>query len=75
VPGVPKPEFAAPQASAAVRGPLLASHQMHLRQLLDVLAAIEEKRTPRVSGEDGRRAVKLIEGLYESSKSGGPVIL
>jgi predicted dehydrogenase len=75
VPGVPKPEFAAPQASAAVRGPLLASHQMHLRQILDVLAAIEEKRTPRVSGEDGRRAVKLIEGLYASSQSGGPVIL
>ena len=75
VPGVAKPEFAAPQASAAVRGPLLASHQMHQRQILDVLAAIEEGRAPRVTGEDGRRAVKLIEGLYASSKSGGPVLL
>ncbi|MBV8881554.1 MAG: Gfo/Idh/MocA family oxidoreductase [Planctomycetaceae bacterium] len=75
VPGVPKPEFAAPQASAAVRGPLLASHQMHQRQILDVLAAIEERRTPRVSGEDGRRAVALIEGLYAASKSGTPVLL
>src|SRR5204862_4305959 len=73
VPGVAKPEFAAPQASAAVRGPLLASHQMHQRQILDVLAAIDEGRAPRVTGEDGRRAVKLIEGLYASSKSGGPV--
>jgi predicted dehydrogenase len=75
VPGVPKPEFATAQASAAVRGHLLSSHGMHQRQILDVLAAIEEKRPPRVSGEDGRRAVKLIEGLYASSKSGGPVIL
>ncbi len=75
VPGVPKPEFAAPQASAAVRGPLLASHQMHQRQILDVLAAIEEGRPPRVTGEDGRRAVRLIEGLYAASKSGAPVTL
>lgn len=75
VPGVPKPEFAAPQASAAVRGPALASHQMHQRQILDVLAAIEGKRAPRVSGDDGRRAVRLIEGLYAASKSGGAVIL
>ncbi|HZE96441.1 MAG TPA: Gfo/Idh/MocA family oxidoreductase [Planctomycetota bacterium] len=75
VPGVPRPEFASPQASAAVRGPLLASHQMHQRQILDVLAAIEEGRPPRVSGEDGRRAVRLIEGLYAASKSGAPVTL
>jgi len=75
VPGVPKPEFAAPQASAAVRGPLLASHQMHQRQILDVLAAIEEGRPPRVTGEDGRRAVQLIEGLYRASRSGAPVTL
>jgi len=75
VPGVPKPDFGEAQASAAVRGPLLSSFKMHQRQILDVLAAIEEKRAPRVSGEDGRRAVRLIEGLYESSKSGAPVPL
>jgi len=75
VPGVPKPEAAAAPASAAVRGHLLSSHAMHQRQILDVLAAIEEKRPPRVSGEDGRRAVNLIEGLYTASKSGGPVHL
>ncbi len=75
VPGVPKPEVAAPQASAAVRGPLLASHQMHQRQIAEFLTALEEQRTPRVSGEDGRRAVRLIEGLYQASKSGGAVIL
>jgi predicted dehydrogenase len=75
VPGVPKPDFGEQQASAAVRGPLLSSFKMHQRQILDVLAALEENRPPRVSGEDGRRAVRLIEGLYESSKSGAPVSL
>lgn len=75
VPGVPKPEFGDAQASAAVRGHLLASHQMHQRQILDVLGAIEEGRAPRVTGEDGRRAVRLIEGLYASSASGSAVTL
>lgn len=75
VPGIPKPEFAVPLASAAVRGPLLASHQMHQRQILDVLTAIDEGRPPQVGGEDGRRAVRLIEGLYAASQSGAPVTL
>jgi UDP-N-acetyl-2-amino-2-deoxyglucuronate dehydrogenase len=75
VPGVAKPEFGESQASAAVRGPLLSSFRMHQRNILDFLAAVEERRAPSVSGEDGRRAVRLIEGLYEASKSGGPVML
>jgi len=73
VPGLAKPEIAEPQASAAVRGPLLSSFRMHQRNLLDFLAAIEERHPPLVSGEDGRRAVRLIEALYASSSSGGPV--
>ena len=73
VPGVPKPEIVEPQASAAVRGPLLSSFRMHQRNIQDFLAAVEEQRPPRVSGDDGRRAVRLIEALYASSASGGPV--
>jgi UDP-N-acetyl-2-amino-2-deoxyglucuronate dehydrogenase len=75
VPGIPRPEFGEQSPSAAVRGHLLSSFRMHQRQILDVLAAIEERRAPRVAGEDGRRAVRLIEGLYASSKSGAPVTL
>jgi UDP-N-acetyl-2-amino-2-deoxyglucuronate dehydrogenase len=75
VPGIPKPVFGDSQASAAIRGPLLSSHRMHQRQILDVLAAIEEGRSPRVSAEDGRRAVRLIEGLYASSSTGSTVAL
>ena len=75
VPGVAKPDFGEQQASAAVRGPLLSSFRMHQRNLLDFLGAVEEKRPPLVSGEDGRRAVRLIESLYAASASGGPVTL
>ncbi len=74
VPGVAKPE-GEQQASAAVRGPLLSSFRMHQKNIQDFLGAVEEKRPPLVSGDDGRRAVRLIESLYASHASGGPVTL
>jgi predicted dehydrogenase len=75
VPGVAKPELGERSASAAVRGPILASHEHHKLQILDVLSAIEEGRPPRVTAEDGARAVRLIEGLYASSAQGRPVAI
>jgi predicted dehydrogenase len=75
VPGVPKPDVGEAQASAGVADPKLSSHRHHRRQIEDVLAAIDEKRRPLVSGEDGRRAVALIQGLYESARAGRPVEL
>ena len=74
VPGVPKPDAAGP-ASAAITSPKLAGHEQHKLQILDALAAIEERRPPLVTGEDGRRAVQLIQGLYDSSRTGRPVDL
>jgi predicted dehydrogenase len=75
VPDVPKPDFGQKQASAGVADPKLSSHAQHRRQIEDVLAAIEEKRPPLVSGEDGRRAVALVEGVYRSSSTGAAVTL
>lgn len=70
VPGVPKPEFPGEQASAGVATPKLSNSRHHQRQIEDVLAAIEEGRAPLVSGEDGRRAVRFVEALYESGAQG-----
>ena len=70
VPGVPKPEFPGEQASAGVATPKLSNSRHHQRQIEDVLAAIEEGRVPLVSGEDGRRAVRFVEALYESGAQG-----
>lgn len=47
----------------------------HAYQLRDVIGAINEKRPPVVSGEDGRRVVAIIQGVYESGRSGKPVRL
>ncbi len=75
VPGLPKPDFGQAQASAGVADPKLSSHLHHQRQIEDSLAAIEGRRPPAVTGEDGRRAVELIQGLYESSRTGRAVEL
>lgn len=43
----------------------------HQRNFEDVVRAIEEGRTPSVSGEEARRAVALICAIYDSAKQGG----
>lgn len=42
-------------------------------QLEDFTQAILEDREPASSGHDGRETVKLIEGMYQSGRSGKPV--
>jgi predicted dehydrogenase len=41
--------------------------------LRDVIAAIEEGREPAVTGEDGLRAVQLVESIYVSNAKGVPI--
>lgn len=47
----------------------------HAHQLRDIIGAVRDKRPPAVSGEDGRRVVAIIQGVYESGRSGRPVKL
>jgi predicted dehydrogenase len=72
VPGIAAPAAQGP-ASAAAQGPQLASHEHHRAQIADVLAAFAEGRPPAVTGEDGRRAVALVDGVYRSALSNRPV--
>jgi UDP-N-acetyl-2-amino-2-deoxyglucuronate dehydrogenase len=74
VPGLPAPAGGGP-SSTAVAGPALASHEHHRTQLADVLAALAAGRAPAVTGEDGRRAVELVDGVYRSAAAGRPVAL
>jgi predicted dehydrogenase len=47
----------------------------HAHQLRDVIGAIRENRPPAVTGVDGRRVVAVIQGVYESGRTGRPVTL
>ena len=42
----------------------------HRRQLEEILAALREGREPPVPGEEGRRAVEIILGIYGAAASG-----
>jgi UDP-N-acetyl-2-amino-2-deoxyglucuronate dehydrogenase len=72
VPDLPAPPVAAadqPSAGAASPGAAFWSLEQHRAQLEDVLDAIETGRNPAVPGEDGLRAVELVEAIYRSSKA------
>jgi predicted dehydrogenase len=47
----------------------------HAHQLRDVIGAVRDKRPPAVDGEAGRRVVAVIQGVYESGRTGRPVKL
>jgi predicted dehydrogenase len=47
----------------------------HAHQLRDIIGAVREKRPPAVTGVEGRRVVAIIQGVYESTRTGRPVQL
>ncbi|MCC6627913.1 MAG: Gfo/Idh/MocA family oxidoreductase [Chloroflexi bacterium] len=47
----------------------------HAYQLRDIIGAVQDKRPPAITGEDGRAVVAIIQGVYESGRSGRPVKL
>jgi predicted dehydrogenase len=57
-------------ASGGSSNPAAISHVGHARQLADFVAAIDQGRAPLVDGREGRRAVEVILGIYESNANG-----
>jgi predicted dehydrogenase len=47
----------------------------HAHQLRDIIGAVKEQRPPAITGEDGRAVVAIIQGVYESGRTGRPVKL
>ncbi len=55
--------------------PTAIGHHGHAKQFREVLAAIDENRTPAIDGHEGRRSVEIILAIYESAASNQPVQL
>ena len=68
-PRVP-PRGASPAAAGAGAAPTGIKHEGHVRLVTDLVAAIREGREPVVSGEEGRRSLALVLGVYESARDG-----
>ena len=47
----------------------------HRLQIVDMIEAVREDRTPYVDGPEGRKAVEIITAVYKSAKEGGTVRL
>jgi len=52
--------------------PKAAGYKGHKQQFQDMARAILENREPLISGREGKRALELICGIYESARSGQP---
>jgi predicted dehydrogenase len=55
--------------------PSAISTEGHRRQLQDFVDALQAGRAPALDGREGRKAVALVNAIYESAKHGAPVKL
>lgn len=55
--------------------PKAISIEGHRRQIEDLADSIRHNRSPAVPGSEARNAVHLVLGLYESARTGKPVVL
>jgi UDP-N-acetyl-2-amino-2-deoxyglucuronate dehydrogenase len=62
-------------ASGGSSNPAAISHQGHARQLADFVRAIREGGKPLVDGREGRKAVAVIQAIYQSAADGRAVRL
>jgi predicted dehydrogenase len=62
-------------ASGGSSNPAAISHIGHARQLADFVRAIQTNTVPLVDGREGRKAVAVIEAIYQSAATGRAVAL
>lgn len=68
-PGAPDPaERALPGADKGV-------DLGHFLQIQDMASAVREGRPPALSGEDALHSLAVVQAIYESERSGGPVVV
>ncbi|MNI34827.1 putative oxidoreductase YvaA [compost metagenome] len=70
VPGWNEPNWTQSDTYGGVSDPRSIVSDFHQSQLIDVMASIETGIEPLITGEDGLRAVQLVETIYESAALG-----
>lgn len=73
---VVREKFGGQQISkGGVADPAAISFLGHQKQIEDFIRAIESGQDPQINGEEGRKAVAIIEAIYESVRTGSTVVL
>ena len=55
--------------------PTAIGSEMHRRQIVDMIAAIREKRPPMIEGAEARKSVEIIRAIYQSAAENRAVAL
>lgn len=50
--------------------PMGIGHELHRRQITDMIQAIREDRPPAIPGEEARKALEIILAVYRSAQTG-----
>ena len=58
------------QQGSGASDPTAIGFEMHRRQIVDLVAAIQENRPPAIAGAEARRSVEIIRAIYQSAKTG-----
>ncbi|QNK54893.1 Gfo/Idh/MocA family protein [Paenibacillus sp. PAMC21692] len=74
VPGWDEPDRTQKNKLGGVSDPRNIVSDYHQSQLIDVMAAIETGARPISTGEDGAKAVQLIETIYKSAAEGKEIL-
>ncbi|OCT15569.1 NAD(P)-dependent oxidoreductase [Paenibacillus pectinilyticus] len=70
VPGWSEPNRTARNTYGGISDPRDIVSDFHQSQLIDVMTSIETEHPPLITGEDGLRAVQLVERIYHSAAQG-----
>lgn len=71
----PQPSSKGDSTNQSATSPVVSDVSGHRRILEDFLRAIETDGKPVCDGYEGRRSVELVQAIYESSRTGEPVML
>ncbi|UKS30963.1 Gfo/Idh/MocA family oxidoreductase [Paenibacillus sp. HWE-109] len=73
VPGWSEPHWTQSHMYGGISDPRSIVSDFHQSQFIDVIAAIETGGEPLVTGEDGWKALQLVEMIYESAALGAQI--
>lgn len=68
-------ETKAAEPASGASDPNAIGHQAHKEQIADMIEAIRRDREPSVNGQEARKSLAIIKGIYASSESGKEVAL
>ncbi|HEX7026954.1 MAG TPA: Gfo/Idh/MocA family oxidoreductase, partial [Gammaproteobacteria bacterium] len=63
------------QYASGSSNPMAIGVSLHINQFKEITDAILDKRQPEVDGEEALKSVRVIEAIYESSRTGKEVLI